>query len=180
MATSFSIHASAPPEARPDPPAGRLPRRMQPPAALLFPRDGRPLAIPRVRPGYDLLRRGDRRHHVCRAQAYADESVRAIAASWDASELEKRASTELKAEASHEAIVRLMKQCKARLGALRTVRQHENVLMRSGTTTAAGTFQVVSLNVAATFQKGPGEIKITLVKTGAAWQINEFRVSWPL
>ena len=114
------------------------------------------------------------------AQAYADESVRAIAASWDASELEKRASTELKAEASHEAIVRLMKQCKARLGALRTVRQHENVLMRSGTTTAAGTFQVVSLNVAATFQKGPGEIKITLVKTGAAWQINEFRVSWPL
>ena len=114
------------------------------------------------------------------AQTYADESIRAIATSWDAKELEKRASSQLKAETSHGQFVRLMEQCKAKLGGLKTLGTHGSVQFNSGATTSEGAFQAVGMTVSATFQKGPAEIRITVVKTGTEWQINEFRVNWPL
>ena len=114
------------------------------------------------------------------AQVYADDSIRAVCTKWDADELEKRASPALKGTASKEQMRRLMEQCKAKLGALKTIGEHTQPQFHAGATTGSGAFQTVGMVVSATFEKGTADIRITVVKSGDSWQINEFHVNWPL
>lgn len=111
------------------------------------------------------------------AQAYADESIRAIAKTWDVNELEKRASPEFKGEEPHHAMAGRMEDCKERLGSLESVGKTESFSFNTGATTSEGAYQQVTMRIRAEFEKGPAEITITVAKAPAGWQINQFRVN---
>jgi hypothetical protein len=109
------------------------------------------------------------------SKAYVDESVPAIATDWSKDELVKRASPQLREQASDVQIEQLFGTLANKLGAFKSydgAKGDSNINF----TTTAGKIITASYIAKATYQYGKAEIQIKLIQHAGAWQILGFHV----
>ena len=121
---------------------------------------------------YMLNRSGDALDRA--SKAYAERSVVAIAANWNADELWKRASPHLRQIATYRQIRGLFVAANAALGPMLEFSgsKGEAVL------TMGGSHPTVSAQyvAAGSFQKGKAEFRISLVEQHGKWEIEGFHI----
>lgn len=108
------------------------------------------------------------------SKVYAESAVRAIAARWDAHEVETRAAPELVSVIDKERLDKLMAQCR-RLGRLRECQSPEGqarVLLSSKRGKMVTAEYAVSIHCDA----GAARVRLTLIKRGNEWKMLSFYV----
>ena len=106
------------------------------------------------------------------AQKYGDDSLRAIADSWDVKELERRADAQLTKQYSKAEMKSLVDKLK-KLGSLRGV-QSKVTNIEGMTSTEQETAFLASYTADCTFENGLGKAKLQLIKRGNEWRIRQF------
>jgi hypothetical protein len=103
------------------------------------------------------------------SKAYVDAAIPAIAANWDIKEIEKRISPEFKAtlkEGDLEKLVLIFSKL-GKLQKYQGAKGEANIQAMLG----KGTRITAAYIAYADFERGPAEIKMTLIKHGDQWQI---------
>jgi hypothetical protein len=109
------------------------------------------------------------------SKQFAEATIKAVGAGWDIKELEKRFAPETKAKDKDGSFAKMMEVLK-KLGALKQVQtlqgeaKGDPMPFTSEPATAAYT-------AGATFEQGPGQVQVALIKHGEAWQLTGFRVT---
>jgi hypothetical protein len=111
------------------------------------------------------------------SQAYVDESVVAIANTWNADELWKRSGPRLRKSTKEAALRDMIDGLRVALGPMAAYDGSKGQALMS----YANSQSVTSAEYVARahFQKGDAEVTVMLVKSGDAWTIEGFHVSSP-
>jgi hypothetical protein len=109
------------------------------------------------------------------SKAYVDESVPAIATDWSKDELVKRASPQLRKQASDVQIEQLCSTLANKLG---TFKSYDGAKGDSSInfTSADGKVITASYIAKATYEYGKAEIQIKLIQEAGSWKILGFHV----
>jgi hypothetical protein len=103
------------------------------------------------------------------SQRYVDSAIPAIVSQWDITEIQKRASPELKAAASDADLGKLVRMY-AKLGKFK---EYDGAKGQANISVTSQNGKVISAAYTgkAVFETGPAEINISLIKHGDQWQL---------
>lgn len=123
--------------------------------------------------GYRMLSMGN--EVVEGGQAYGDASLKAVAASWSASELKSRMAKEVFEQNPEGAIDQVTVVLKDSLGPIKPETIKSSVSgIEAKTSTETGSFILTQYKADAEFEKGPGEVTMELIQRKGEWKIMKF------
>ncbi len=108
------------------------------------------------------------------AQAYGDESMRAVCTDWNAGELERRAAKEL-IEQNPPGTLKSVVDRLTPLGKLKVVESRVTGI-EAKTSTDTGTFTIAKYSAVCEFEKGDADAELELLKRDGEWRILKFSV----
>ncbi|HZH98917.1 MAG TPA: hypothetical protein VEX38_08090 [Fimbriimonadaceae bacterium] len=104
---------------------------------------------------------------------FGDESLQAICSSWSLAELERRAAPELIQQAGKPALKNITDTLSPALGPLKAFKSSIGGF-EAKSTTETGTYVQVRYSASCTFEKGNGDVEMTLVQRKGKWEILAF------
>ncbi len=108
------------------------------------------------------------------SKAFVDTAVQAIAADWDITELQKRASSEFNDEVDYDSLAEDF----TTLQQLGKLTEYKGSTGDSNITVSLSGFAITAdYTATADFEEGSAEMQISLVRRGGRWQILDFTVS---
>lgn len=108
------------------------------------------------------------------SKAYLDGPVRHIFTSWSVSDLDRQVVPDFYKDSSRKDLVKLLSACKRKLGPLRRY-----TIDSSSREASVGTqsYDVTHFFLNAHFAKADGKLYVELMKQGAVWKLQAFRIN---
>lgn len=123
--------------------------------------------------GYRLYSAG--KDVVVGGQAFGDESLRAVAANWSASELKSRMAKEVFEQNPEGAIDQVTTVLADALGPIKPESIKSTISgVEAKSATDTGSFMLVQYKADAEFEKGAGEVTMELIQRSGTWKIMKF------